>query len=91
VRRSQMNPAVDAEVLVRLLWRDEAFHALTGMGAQPDPRSHRASLWRELLDRCSVRQLRSVVRGALLRRDEALRRFPARGSVAAPGADASRL
>jgi hypothetical protein len=71
VRGARKNPAVDPEILVRLLWREEALAALTTLGADPDPKSHRASLWRELLDRCAIGQLRSAVRRALLGRDHA--------------------
>lgn len=71
VRPARRNPVVDAEVLVRLLWREEALAALQNLGVNPAPKSHRASLWRELLERCSLVQLRSAVRGALLRRHDA--------------------
>jgi hypothetical protein len=68
IRAPRKNPTVDAEILVRLLWRDEALAALRQLGDNPEPSTHRASLWRELLERCSLTQLRSAVRTALLGR-----------------------
>jgi hypothetical protein len=91
VRGARMNPAVDPEILVRLLWREEALAALKSLGADPDPKSHRSSLWRELLDRCSVRQLRSAVRSALLGRDPARVRPPASRLSSAADVGAARL
>lgn len=89
VRGAGKNPAVNPEILVRLLWRAEALAALKTLGADPDPRSHRASLWRELLERCALAQLRSAVRGALLRRDHG-RLGSASPLRAAPDAGAAR-
>jgi hypothetical protein len=68
IRKPRKNPAVDAEILVRLLWREEALTALQQFGASPARSAHRTSLWGELLERCSLTQLRSAVRAALLRR-----------------------
>jgi hypothetical protein len=68
IRKPRKNPAVDAEILVRLLWREEALTALQQFGASPARSAHRASLWGELLERCSLTQLRSAVRAALLYR-----------------------
>jgi hypothetical protein len=70
VRAPRTNLAVDAEILVRLLWHEEALAALQQLGADPPVTTHRASLWRELLERCTLAQLRSAVRGALLRRHD---------------------
>jgi hypothetical protein len=70
VRAPATNPAVDSEILVRLLWREEALAALRQLGAEVPVTTHRASLWRELLERCTLAQLRSAVRVALLRRHD---------------------
>jgi len=68
-RKPRLNAAVDPEILVRLLWRDEVMMALLQMGHQPDPRSSRSSLWEELLHAATLAQLRALVRKAILRRD----------------------
>ena len=49
VRKASSNPSVDPEILVRLLWRDEAFDALVAIGRTPDVRTTRSRLWAELL------------------------------------------
>lgn len=67
-RRARPNQAVDPEILVRLLWRDEVAAALTKLGAPPGPRVSRSALWRELLHLADLRQLRAAVRHALVRR-----------------------
>ena len=68
VRAPRANPGVDAETLVRLLWRGEALAALQRLDIDLPVTTHRASLWRELLERCTLAQLRSAVRGALVHR-----------------------
>jgi hypothetical protein len=80
VRAPRTNPAVDAEILVRLLWRQEAVAALQQLGAEVPLSTHRAALWRELLDRCTLAQLRSAVRGALLGRHDERAGAGAKGS-----------
>jgi hypothetical protein len=88
VRKPRQNPGPDPETLVRLLWRDEAMMALRELGAEPDPKAHRASLWSELLATTTLSQLRRAVRGALIGRDAtqariATRRFRAPLTAAA--------
>jgi hypothetical protein len=78
VRAPKHNPGLDPEILVRLLWRDEAMTALVLLGAEPDPKAHRTSLWRELLTLATLPQLRSAVRQALVTRDRANARIPMR-------------
>lgn len=78
VRRPRPNPAVDPEILVRLLWKEEALAALVKLGAAPPDRASRAALWRELLDVATLGQLRSAVRRALLHRDPARARIATR-------------
>jgi hypothetical protein len=90
VRAPRTNPAVDAETLVRLLWREEALAALRQLGADLPVTTHRASLWRELLERCTLVQLRSAVRGALLRRHAERASARATGSARARTAAARR-
>jgi hypothetical protein len=69
VRAAKANPELDPEVLVRLLWRDEAMAALVGLGYDPDSRAPRASLWRQLLSVATLTQLRRAVREAIVHRD----------------------
>ncbi len=78
VRNARQNPALDPETLVRLLWRDEVMGALHALGAEPNPKAHRASLWNELLSSATLTQLRRAVRAALLNRDAASARIPTR-------------
>jgi hypothetical protein len=78
VRKARANPAVDPEILVRLLWRDEVVHALLALGIEPDRKASRGSLWGALLQSASLRQLRSAVRNALLERDRRQAKLPSR-------------
>jgi hypothetical protein len=78
VRRPRTNPEIDPSTLVRLLWRDEAMHALVELGVELDRRASRGSLWAELLRMTSLPQLKSVVRGALLSRNPERARMPSR-------------
>lgn len=78
MRCAEPNPTVDLEVLVRLLWRDEAFAALNGMGMSPERTAPRGSLWRELLMVASTDDLRTIVRRAIFNRDPARARIATR-------------
>jgi len=88
-RKPKSNPAIEPEILVRLLWRDEVIHALTALGCEPDRSASRGSLWAELLRSASLRQLKSAVRNALLDRDPRQAKMPTRlsatGKALAPG------
>lgn len=74
VRQPSLNHTVDATVIVRLLWREEALAALEAIETlRPvDLRvarsASRADLWNELLRICSIDDLRKLVRRALTRR-----------------------
>src|SRR5258708_2148774 len=78
IRAAGVNGDVDPEILVRLLWRDEAYGALRDFGAQPDPAAGRVRLWEHLLGLLDVDGLKQTVRGALLSRDPATARMPSR-------------
>lgn len=78
VRKAKANPRIDPEVLVRLLWRDEVFHALISLGRTPDRRTTRSRLWAELLRLASPSQLRAAVRDALLTRTGEQAKIPTR-------------
>jgi hypothetical protein len=77
-RAAGVNHDVDPEILVRLLWRHEAYVALRDVGADPDPRAGRVRLWEHLLALLDVDGLKQTVRGALLSRDPATARMPSR-------------
>jgi hypothetical protein len=76
VREGDANQRVDPQTLVRLLWRDEAYSALCGLGVSPDPRAGRFRLWELLLSLLDLEALKLVVRKALLQRDPARARIP---------------
>jgi hypothetical protein len=80
VREAGPNGAVDAESLVRLLWREEVRSILAALGRAPDPRASRMSMWQQLLDLVELDVLKEAVRSALLHRDPRLARFPTRRS-----------
>lgn len=80
VRDSKENPGVDTGCLVRLLWRAEVSAALAMVSpTPPDPTASRARLWRTLLERCDLGELRRVVREALLARPVDAGRIPRKG------------
>lgn len=89
VRKARANPALDPEILVRLLWRDEVMRALISLGLEPNRKASRGSLWTELLRSASLKQLRSAVRNALLNRDLRHAKMPTRrlatAAALAPG------
>ena len=74
-RWGKSNRDVDAETLVRLLWRDEARCILASHGAEPDARASRASMWQLLLGALDVKELQSAVCQALLNRGPSPMRF----------------
>lgn len=86
VRKASSNPSVDPEILVRLLWRDEAFDALVAIGRAPDVRTTRSRLWADLLRFASLTQLRAVVRDALLSRTTDQAKIPNRRFGTKPAA-----
>lgn len=88
-RAPKRNHGHDPETLVRLLWRDEAAVALTGLGVEVPIGATRPWLWQTLLERATLSDLRRVVRRALILRDPASARFGARrlSAVGVPRAD----
>jgi hypothetical protein len=78
IRTSRANPDVDQELLVRLLWREEAHAALVELGHPVDARSSRASLWRALLEATDLEGLRRLVRDTIRRRNPGSARIPTR-------------
>jgi hypothetical protein len=78
VRAPKRNPNVDAEVLVRLLWRDEVEAAVRAVTGQFDPRASRVALWRTLVEVTNLDELKRIVRRALINRDPSAARIPTR-------------
>lgn len=78
IREADVNPGVDPETLVRLLWRNEVHAALCAFGAPPDPGAGRFRMWEQLLDLVEVDVLKAAVREALIHRDPARARIPSR-------------
>lgn len=78
LRPAGQNSSIDVETLVRLMWREEALHALHALGADPDAHATRGRLWRQLLESTTAARLRSIVRRALLGRDPARARIATR-------------
>ena len=78
LRHPEVNDAVEPEILVRLLWRAEAFAAVSELDRTPSPKTGRHELWEILLAALDVDALRDVVRRALLTRDPSTARVPTR-------------
>jgi hypothetical protein len=78
IRKARRNPEVQAETLVRLLWRDEALTALLNLGHDPEATAPRSYLWDELLRNTSLRSLKSIVCEAIVARDPDAARIPTR-------------
>lgn len=78
LRLPAANPDVDLELLVQLLWRDEAAGALRDFGIAMPPRLGRQAMWRLLLREVEPVYLQERVRTALLKRDPGHARIPTR-------------
>jgi hypothetical protein len=81
LRSAEPNDGVDPETLVRLLWRDEAYAALCGLGAPPDRGAGRFRLWEMILALLDVEGLKQIVRDALLTRRVSRARTPSQRFV----------
>ena len=75
VRDPRRNPSIDAETLVRLLWRNEANSALVELGVELPPGSGRVAMWQELLRVVDLEDLSDIVRSAVLTRQTGKTRF----------------
>ncbi len=76
IREAGINHSVDAETLIRLLWRDEVHATLCAFGAPPEPGAGRFRMWEQLLALVDLEALKVAVRGALIQRDPARARIP---------------
>lgn len=65
IKEPDPNPAVDARVVVRLLWRAEVEAALGELGLVPAPGAGRVELWEALLAGTNDLIIRTIVRRAL--------------------------
>lgn len=71
VREAGLNPKPDPYSIARLLWRDEALHALAAFGLDRGVRTKRRTMiWRRLADQLPIDDLRRAVRSALAVRPE---------------------
>jgi hypothetical protein len=89
IRMARQNADVDPETLVRLLWRSEVQAALARLNVEVAPSATRGTMWRLLLERADVRELRMIVRRALRQRNGADARIPSRRFRQAASDDAS--
>ena len=78
IRPARQNSDLDPETLVRLLWRSEVQSALVRLGVAVPASATRGTMWRLLLARAEIPELRGVVRFALRRRNGADARIPSR-------------
>lgn len=66
----------DVNVIVRLLWRDEAASAIDSRDYSGG--NHRSALWRAILDSHSALEISRIVREAIISRDPTKARIPTR-------------
>jgi hypothetical protein len=85
-RPTSVNADVDVELLVQLLWRDEAAGLLRDLGIAAPPRLGRQGMWRVLLKESDPSQLCDRVRSAVLGRDPRRARIPTRRLIGAAAA-----
>jgi hypothetical protein len=70
-RRPRSNPCLDLDILVQMLWKEEAIAILEKYGLAKGWRSRRASeIGRRLLSEIPLRQLTEEIRGALKTREK---------------------
>lgn len=67
-REASPSPAVEVDVLVRLLWREEVAAAIRAHGEEPNLRYGRGGLWVQLLGCGTETSIRVAVRDALRNR-----------------------
>jgi hypothetical protein len=89
IRPARQNADVDPETLVRLLWRSEVQSALVRLNVEVAPSATRGTMWRLLLERADVRELRTIVRRALRQRKGVDARIPSRRFRQAASEDAN--
>ncbi|BEP13282.1 hypothetical protein acdb102_15930 [Acidothermaceae bacterium B102] len=80
-RKAQAHDNARPEVLVRLLWRQEAVSACLQLGLPAPAGVPRAELWRSLVHALDLSGLQAVVARALIDRDPRQARIPTRWST----------
>lgn len=85
-RPALANFTIDPELVVRLLWREEAAAAIIGLGQAIPPRCSRIAMWSYLVRELEVEALCRTVREALRRRDPAQAKIPTKRFRTAPAA-----
>lgn len=78
IRPPAANTEVDLELLVKLLWKDEALAVAVKLGIKTPERISRHALWRRLLREAEPRSLMRCVRAAVASRDSSQARIPTR-------------
>ncbi len=78
VRQPTVNPEVDLELLVKLLWKEEALAAAVELGIKTSERISRQAIWRRLLRDAEPASLKVCIRSALAHRDASSARIPTR-------------
>jgi hypothetical protein len=78
IRQPAANPEMDLELLVKLLWKEEALTAAVELGIKTPERISRQALWRRLLQEAEPASLKLCVRSAVAGRDASTARIPTR-------------
>ncbi|MBS1886044.1 MAG: sce7726 family protein [Actinobacteria bacterium] len=78
IRQPGPNPEVDLELLVKLLWKEEALAVAAELGIETSARASRHALWRRLLRDASPASLKVCVRSAVAGRNGSSARIPTR-------------
>jgi len=69
-RGAQLNPQVSAFDMAHLLWRKEVYDFLTtGLGQQLNKNATRATLYNELVNQCSVKDIFELIKTMFTRRE----------------------
>ena len=77
------NPEADLDLLVRLLWRDEAAKLLTELEIDAPDRLGRQAMWRLLVREADPSRLHQCIRMILRNRDHRTARIPTRRAIKA--------
>lgn len=78
IRQPAPNREVDLELLVKLLWKEEALTAAVELGIKTPERISRQALWGRLLREAEPASLKLCVRSAVAGRDASTARIPTR-------------
>lgn len=66
LRSAKRNSLIEADSLVQLLWKDEALNALREINSHKNlSKANRATIWSRLVEKVSLKKLRSIIRKTL--------------------------